>query len=290
MSRDETAAAGIGVALMAIASISVSIVDGTAKYLSRDYSPYLIAWARYAVAFCVVLPIGMARFGRHMFPDRDLGAHTARTACMVTGMTLFFASLQTTDLASAIVAFFVGPVIAIPLAFVILGERPTPTNLASFAVGFSGVIIAVGPTQMPSKGIVLALAAGVFLSVYLVTTRLAGRGSHPLKTLLFQCACGTLLLLPVAVGTFEIPTQPHVKLFLMMGVISALVHLMVIRAFQMAPATTLAPLIYLELVGAILVGIIVFGDFPGKTTLLGAVLIGTSGLLAWRSTLRHDNR
>ncbi|MEL7150295.1 MAG: DMT family transporter [Pseudomonadota bacterium] len=279
-----SASVGVGVILMAVASLSVSIVDGTAKVLAQEHSPYLIAWVRYAVAFLVVLPFALARFGLRVFPRRNLFMHALRTVFLVSAMTFFFVSLQTTELANAIVAFFVGPVIALFLAVLLLGETLNRANLASLICGFVGVAIAIRPTESPTMGTVLALAAGVCLAFYLVATRVTGRQSDPLRTLVFQCGFGALLLLPLAFPYFRLPAPDQAGLFLLLGCVSAVVHLMVIRAFQLAPATTLAPLVYLELIGASLVGFAVFGDIPDRDTVVGAVLITLSGLLAWRAS------
>jgi drug/metabolite transporter (DMT)-like permease len=58
----------LGIALMAIAMLSIPLVDGIAKYLSAGHSPLFITWARYAVASAVVLPVAAARFRTRIFP------------------------------------------------------------------------------------------------------------------------------------------------------------------------------------------------------------------------------
>jgi drug/metabolite transporter (DMT)-like permease len=62
------------------------------------------------------------------------------------------------------------------------------------------------------------------------------------------------------------------------GAGTALAHLLFIRAFASTPATLLAPLTYLEIVGATAVGYVAFGEFPDALTWLGAAVIVASGL------------
>ncbi len=64
-----------------------------------------------------------------------------------------------------------------------------------------------------------------------------------------------------------------------MGLISAVCHFMTISAFRHAEASLLAPLSYLELIGATVIGYLVFGDLPGIRILIGAVLIVAGGLI-----------
>lgn len=272
-----------GVAIMAAASLLVSLVDGTAKLLLANHSVFVVAWARFSVALCCVLPVAIWSFGLQCWPHRNLRAHALRSCFLVGAMTLFFASLESTELADAIVAFFVAPGVALLLAVLVLGERATLMACTSLVIGMSGVVVAVQPTAPQSGGILLALAAGVLMGCYLMATRVAGRACHPLRTLVFQCGFGTLLLSPFALTHLTVPNLTDAGLFAVLGGVSASVHLMVIRAFQFAPTTTLAPLIYLELLGAAFVGFVFFGDIPDTRTIIGAGLIACSGLLAWRA-------
>jgi drug/metabolite transporter (DMT)-like permease len=49
-------------------------------------------------------------------------------------------------------------------------------------------------------------------------------------------------------------------------------------ALKFAPASTLAPLHYLEIVTAVAIGYLVFGDFPNALTWAGIIIIVASGL------------
>ena len=61
-------------------------------------------------------------------------------------------------------------------------------------------------------------------------------------------------------------------------VAASVAHLMITYALRMAPAATLAPLHYLELVSAAAFGYLVFGDFPNALTWTGIGIIVLSGL------------
>jgi drug/metabolite transporter (DMT)-like permease len=66
-------------------------------------------------------------------------------------------------------------------------------------------------------------------------------------------------------------------LLLILGTIGTVSHLMVVHAFKLAPASMLAPFQYLEIVNAVLVGLIVFGDFPTPSKWFGIAIIIGSG-------------
>jgi drug/metabolite transporter (DMT)-like permease len=59
-----------------------------------------------------------------------------------------------------------------------------------------------------------------------------------------------------------------------------------IRAFEYAPASVLAPFVYAQLVMVLLLGYLVFGAFPDAASLTGMAIIVASGV--WIAT--HQTR
>jgi drug/metabolite transporter (DMT)-like permease len=98
--------------LMTRAMLSIPFVDGLAKYLSVTYSPFFISWVRYAAACLIVLPYAVAIHGLRIIPAERPASHLFRTVFLVTAMTLYFLSIARIPLATAVSAYFVGPIIA----------------------------------------------------------------------------------------------------------------------------------------------------------------------------------
>ncbi|RLB99589.1 MAG: EamA/RhaT family transporter, partial [Deltaproteobacteria bacterium] len=59
-------------------------------------------------------------------------------------------------------------------------------------------------------------------------------------------------------------------------------HFFMIKAFERAPASLLAPFDYATLVWATLLGYFIFGDLPDGWTILGAAIIVFSGIYLLR--------
>jgi drug/metabolite transporter (DMT)-like permease len=266
-----------GIALMTAAMLTIPLVDGLAKYLSADYSPLFLSWMRYAVASAIVLPLAAARHGRHLFPSTQLPSHVLRTLFLVAAMTLYFLAIARIPLATAVSAYFVGPIIAVVLAVVLLKERLTVRKGVSLALGFAGSLVIVRPGGAIEPGLLLALGAGACFACYLVATRRASADSDPIRTLAFQCVVGVALLTPQAVYAWSTPAWSDLAFFAALGACSAITHLLSIAAFRLADATTLAPLVYIELVGAALIGYFAFGDVPNTATAIGAACIVAGG-------------
>lgn len=264
---------------MSIAMLGVPMVDGIAKYLSAGYSPLFIGWARYAVACLIVLPLAYRIHGRRIFPEEQRFAHLVRTAFLVTAMTLYFLALARIPISLAVSAYFVGPVVAVALSVLFLKETFTWPKLFSLVLGFVGSVVVLQPSGDIEIGLIMAFGAGLFFALYLIATRQAAQSSDPIRTLAFQCVIGTVLLSPQAAFTFELPRPDVLWLFAALGVISAIGHLLTILAFRLADASTLSPLVYLELVGSAAIGVLIFSEIPTLSTVAGAALIIISGLV-----------
>jgi drug/metabolite transporter (DMT)-like permease len=264
---------------MVLGMLSIPLVDGLAKHLSSGYSPLFISWARYAVASAVVLPVAAAVHGPRLFPAERLWAHVLRTIFLISAMTLYFLAVARIPLATAASASFVSPIIAMVLSVLLLGERMTARKGLSLVLGMLGSTIILRPTGSTDLGILLAFGAGVLFAFYMIATRQASLESDPLKTLAFQCVAGMLLLTPQAALAWSVPAASDLLFFAGLGAFSAISHMLSISAFRFADASTLAPLVYVELVGASLIGYFAFADVPDAPTLVGAACIVAAGLI-----------
>lgn len=274
-----TAKPYLGIALMSAAMLSIPVVDGIAKHLSSELSPLYISWARYAVASLIVLPFSVLRHGTRCLPTRDIGTHVLRTVFLLTAMTLFFTAVSISSLATVTSASLIGPIVAAVLAWFFLGERLTAIRVAALLIGLAGALVILQPNRAPDLGVVLAMTCGVFFALYMITTRMTSRHSDPIRTLTFQCLCGMVLLLPLALWTWDVPDGEQLVFIGCMGLMSAVCHILSITAFRHSEASTLAPLVYLELVGSAAIGYAVFDEWPAPAVWLGAAGIVAAGLL-----------
>ena len=80
---------------------------------------------------------------------------------------------------------------------------------------------------------------------------------------------------------------PGFVLLVILGAISGYAHLLVVRAFRMAPLSVLAPFQYFEIISATILGYLLFSDFPNLSKWIGITIIVASGLfILWRERMR----
>ena len=267
----------LGLLLMAAAMFVIPMRDGIAKHMTEALPVFTIAWGTYVAAAIVVVPIAMKLHGREALLPAGLGSQTARTLLLVGSMTVFFFSIRTVPLANAISAYFVAPFVAAALAPVVLSERLTLPIIFAVVGGFIGVIIVLRPDGNFDINILWAVLAGILFALYMLATRLAARLAPPIAALAYQALLGAIVLTPFALWAGLGGITPYLGLFAVIGVLQSLSHGLSIAAFRFAPAGILAPLVYLEIVAAVIVGFFAFGDWPETHTWIGIAIILSSG-------------
>lgn len=274
-----------GVGLMLGAMAVLPGIDVIAKMLGQQGLPVLqIVWARLALGAVLTLPFALKITGpRGLWPARPV-YHLIRAAFLVAATFCFFLSLHWLPIADALAIFFVQPLIVTLLSALILREQVGPRRLIAVAVGFIGTMIIIRPGLVEvNPGSWLALAAGLFLACYFVMTRAISGQAHAMVTT-FQTSLLGGLILSVAVWFVWVPPSPaQWALFVALACIATFGHLMIVRAYDHAEASLLAPLAYTEMVTSVILGWFFFGDFPDFWTFVGVgVLISCALYISMR--------
>ena len=268
----------MGAALMAVAMLTIPCADGIGKYLSADHSPLFLSWARYAAGAAFIVPTAFMAGKGDRIPRQQVPLQLLRAILNVGSVSFYYLAIARIPLADALGAYFIAPILATLLAAIFLKEALYVKRLLAVAVGFAGALLIAQPGVTMNLGMVYALAAGCGMACYIVTTRALAQASSPLATLVSQYVSGGVLLLIPALLNWSAPKPEALLLILLMGFVSATSHLLVITAFSLAEASALSPLIYLELVGTTIFGLLVFGQLPSWTTWLGIGLVVAGGL------------
>ena len=102
-------------------------------------------------------------------------------------------------------------------------------------------------------------------------------------TMLYTATLTGLVTSTVALPFFwQMPSLEQFGLLLAAACLGAMAHFLLIKAYQMAPASIVAPFSYSELIWASAIGFAVFGDVPTATTLIGGTVLAASGLYLLR--------
>jgi drug/metabolite transporter (DMT)-like permease len=264
-------------------------MSGTAKVLGATYSSLQISWARAFVHIVFLLVFFVPRHGLTVLRTSRPFLQLARSTLLFTSNLLTFIALIFIPLAKQTSISQTAPLIVTLLAGPMLGERTTRARIIALACGFVGVLVIIRPGtavfHWASIGVVISAVS--FALYQILTRKIAGDDSAETSALYSSVvgAFGMLLVLPFVWIT------PHSLAdlggFIAMGMLGALGHYCLAIAFRLGPANILAPFQYFQLLAAVLVGFVLFGDLPDAFTWLGAAVIVASGLfIGWTQTRR----
>jgi drug/metabolite transporter (DMT)-like permease len=269
-----------GILLILIAIATFAVMDTIAKYLSRSYPVGSVVWARYAVNLVVLSAFLVARGELGRLKTARPKTQVVRGLMLGASTLLYFTSLTVLPLAEAAAIGFVLPVFVAILAVPMLNERVDMPRVIAIVVGLSGALIVVRPgTAFFTVYALLPLAMALCNAFYQILTRKIAGIEHPLTSLFYGSLIGTVMSTVLLSAGVAMPVGwLHWTLFLALGVLATVGHFVLIRAFDHAPATLLAPFVYSQLIWVMLFGWFVFGDFPDGWSLVGMAVIVASGL------------
>ncbi len=278
----------LGILLMLAFCILVPVSDGLSK-LATEYLPVLqIIALRFLIGAILLAPLVWATGRSLRLPSRLLGLVALRSALHVAAFAALLAALAVMPLAETMAIVFVQPFLMLLVAWAFMGETAGPRRLAACAAGFAGTLLVIQPSFAEAGWVVLLpLLTAVFFTGFMLITRRIAKACDPLSLqvtgglialpmLAPFLAAGPVLGIPAL--TPVIPDAGIWGLILAIGVLGTLAHLIMTLSLRFAPASTLAPIQYMELPVTVAVGWVIFRDFPDALALSGIAVICAAGL------------
>ncbi|HET6260637.1 MAG TPA: DMT family transporter [Chloroflexia bacterium] len=268
------------VLFMVLAAVLLPLLNASTKYLSQTYPVLEITWARYAGHFLFMVIAFAPRRGLQLLASSQPILQLVRSTLLCVSTLVFIAGLASVMLPTATAISFTGPLIVTALAPLVLGEAVGRHRWIAILIGFIGALVVVRPGLDPDYEGALLIFAGAFAAALyqLLTRKLAAH--DPAETSITYIALAGFVLTSIPLPfIWQTPVSAWDALvFAALGFFGGFGHYFLVRAFELAPAPVVAPLNYGQLIGATLLGIIVFGQLPDLWTWLGAAIIAGSGL------------
>jgi drug/metabolite transporter (DMT)-like permease len=270
----------LGIFWMLATMLCFITLDAIMKYSLQTYSLVEVTWGRFFFA-SIFAVMACGRKLPKLAISHSPQIQGLRSIFLMATTGLFNAGIMSVPLAMGTTIMFMSPILVTLLSIVVLGEQVGPRRWAGIVIGFAGalVVMRVWETGLAGldHGALFLLIAALTNASYQITTRRL-RNDSPLTSLLFTAAAGaivTSLLLPWHWST---PDLNGWMLLIASGAAGCVGHLCLIKAFQSAPASVVAPFSYSSLLWASLFGFVIWHDIPASSTLIGAALIVGSGL------------
>ncbi|WP_375687227.1 DMT family transporter [Pseudooceanicola sp. LIPI14-2-Ac024] len=278
----------LGILLMIGFCVVAPMGDAVAKLLGESQPLGQLLTIRFAIQFILLLPLVVLTGREWRLGGRLLWLAILRTGLHILGIGMMFTALRYLPLADAVAIAFVMPFILLILGRFFLGEEVGYRRLGACVVGFIGTLFVIQPSFAEvGWPALLPLGVAVNFSFFILVTRQLAPHTDPIGLQMVSGAMATGALIPlvlllqmgdVPMAAFgEIDGRDAFLLFAI-GALGTLGHLLMTWSLRYAPSATLAPIQYLEIPVAAIIGLLVFGDWPDGLALVGILITVAAGL------------
>ncbi|MCI5111772.1 MAG: DMT family transporter [Marivita sp.] len=279
----------LGIALMLGFCVVAPMGDALAKILSNKVALGQLLFVRFGIQAAVLIPIIAATGRVWRMSRRVLVLTLLRTLMHIIGIGTMVSALYYLPLADAIAIAFVMPFIMLLLGHYVLGEEVGLRRMIACAVGFAGTLLVIQPSfQEVGWPALLPLCVAVNFALFMLVTRKIAKETDPIG---LQAVSGVMALVMMTPVIFLVPSSvmPMLAwdtelpgstwgLLVAIGLSGTLAHLLMTWSLRYAPSATLAPMQYLEIPIATVIGFAVFGDLPDGMASVGIAIVVASGL------------
>ena len=270
-----------GSAWMLLAMSCIAIVDGIAKYLAIDLNGVQVAWGYFVAMFINLMGFVLLRRIRlkGLVQTRQWRLQLFRAASLVCSLSCLFFSLRYLPLAEATAISFTSPLFVVAMAGPLLKELVGWGKWCAVLMGLCGALLIVRPgSDILGWAACLPLIGAVFFASFTIMTRMLGPGEKILTTLFYTTMAGSALITLMVPLVWQPLNVLQIATLMVTGVLGLIAHLSMVRAMQIADASTLAPINYTRLLWALGVGWWIFSQVPDSLSLLGSAIIVGSGV------------
>lgn len=269
-----------GMFLISIAVALFAVMDTMSKYLTKFYPPTNVLFARYLFHCLLVLAVLAPTKGLGFVKTRRIGIQIVRGIMLAAASLCFVTAVKYMPLAEATAVQFLSPLIVTVLAVIFLKEQMDAVRWLAVCAGFIGVLIIIRPgSGVFAWSALLPLGTAILFASYQVITRKLAGLESVYTSIFYPGVVGSLMLLATLPMQWVAPQSlAHAALLALAGIVGGAAHLILIRAYDYAPASRLAPFSYAQLIWVTLTGFLVFDNLPDGWSLFGIAVLAASGI------------
>jgi drug/metabolite transporter (DMT)-like permease len=278
----------LGIALMLGFCIVAPIGDAIAKMLGTSVPLAQVVLIRFALQALILIPVVLATRRLWRMRGRILALTFLRTLLHILGTGAMFTALKYLPLADAVAIAFVMPFIMLILGKYVLNEEVGYRRLLACVVGFSGTLLVIKPSFITvGWPALLPVFVAVNFSVFMLITRQIAKETDPIGLQAVSGVMAVAVMVPliwiggwvnIAALDMIVPNAQEWALLIAIGTLGTVAHLLMTWSLRYAPSTTLAPMQYLEIPFATLLGFAIFHDLPDPLASLGILITIAAGL------------
>jgi drug/metabolite transporter (DMT)-like permease len=266
--------------LMCAGVSAFPFMNAAVKLLAVHYPAAQITWVRFTGHLIVMLAVFLPRYRWSLLRARRPVLQITRSVLMLASNLVFVMAIGRVPLATASAIGFTSPLIVTALSVPLLREKVGWRRWGAVLVGFAGALLVIRPgSGFADPAVLLLLLSSVAYALYQIATRSVSQYDNAATGIIFAALFGSMAMAVAMPFVFVMPrTLLDTLLFCSLGLLGGFGHYLVICAFQLGRAAVIAPFGYVELIGATVLGYLIFNHFPDLWTGVGAAIIIASGV------------
>ncbi len=270
-----------GILLVTLAVMLFASADVITKHLTMAYAVPLVMTLRYGVSLVLLIATLMPRHGRAIYRTQRTWLVVLRSACLAAASLTMGLALRFMPVAETVAIIYLAPFLVMILGVRLLGERVALAGWIGACVAFAGVLLIVRPGGgLDPYGVTLALINAGFSTCYHLLSRILAKTESTIAMQIYTSGVGLVVFLGLVLisGTGPVPDAFDLSLTLALGVLATGGHFLFTAAYREAPASLLAPVNYMHLVWAGILGWIVFHHTSDTLSILGMAMVAGAGV------------
>lgn len=273
----------IGVFWMFVTGLLFVAVTAVVKHVGDGLPPAQAAFLRYLLGLVFVVPMIRPILDAHL-SRRALGLFALRGVVHSLGVILWFFAMTRISIAEVTAMNYLSPVYVALGAVLFLGEKFAARRITAVVFALIGALIILRPgfRELSPGHIAMLMTALMFAGSYLIAKIMSGEVSAIVVVGMLSITV-TIGLAPMAWAVWITPTQSHLFWMFVLACLATAGHYTMTLAFAAAPITVTQPVSFLQLVWAVLLGALFFGEpIDGWVVLGGLVILGSVLFITWR--------
>lgn len=278
-----------GAVLVTTATMMIVAMGSFAKWLGETYHPIELVFYRNLLVLVFMSVVFTATQKWSTVKTQRLPSHIGRALVGTIGIGLGFWSVSLLPLADFTTISFTTPLFVVLLSYPLLKEHVGPWRYGAVVIGFLGVILVAKPSgdELPILGVTVGLAAAFTTALVQIYLRDLGRTESTMTTVFHFMFWGTVSTAVCLPFVWTGPKWADMIFIIGLALAGGAQQFLKTKGFAMGPVALMTPLTYTSLIWAIIIGIIVWQDFPDRQVIAGATIIIASNLfILWREQVK----
>lgn len=280
-----------GLLLAICGFIVLSCGDAVIKTMAGDWPGTAVGALRFWLGALGLGTLLLWREGPGGFAAPSMRLQAARGIALAVASLLFFLSIHIMPLAEATAISFASPAIIALLSGWFLREKVRGWSWFAILLASIGVIAVLRPNvALMGMAAFMPLAAACAMACFVMLNRASATHVSPLAAQFWAAAWSAPVCIAAALAgalsglpalAVPVPDWSVVARCAIVAVSASSAHFLVYLATTRASAATIAPASYVQIIVALVIGILLFGDWPDVVGMAGTACIVAAGLLLW---------